>query len=499
MIMAGRTTKDMTNGSPMKLILGFLIPMLFGFLFQQFYNMMDTIIVGKYLGVNALAAVGSTGSINFMVIGFCMGVCSGFAIPVAQKFGEKNDHALRKYVANSGWLAGGFAVIMTLIVCILCRRILVWMNTPEDIFDGAYAYIFVIFLGIPACYLYNMLAGIIRSMGDSTTPLVFLLLSSAMNIALDLFTIVVLKMGVAGAAWATVISQAVSGILCLFYMKQRFTVLKMEGDEWRPDTYSMKVLCGMGIPMGLQYSITAIGSVVLQTAVNSLGSIAVASVTAGSKISGFFCCPFDAMGATMATYGGQNIGARKLERVDKGLRDCTILGLGYAVIAFVVIYFYGDMVALLFVDRSEMEILSNTRQFLLANAAFYFPLALVNIIRFMIQGLGYSRLAILAGVCEMAARSLMGFCLVPVLGYSAVCFANPMAWIAADLFLVPAYIHVLKRLRKVIRPAKEETVFAGASGREACGSAGKSLLDRSGHKKGRSGRPLGKGRKAAGI
>lgn len=447
--MTGRQMKDMTTGSPMKLILGFLIPMLFGLLFQQLYNMVDTIIVGKYLGVEALAAVGSTGSINFMIIGFCIGVCSGFAIPVAQKFGEKNEAAMRKFVANGGWLALGFAIIMTTVVCILCRQILVLMNTPEDIIDGAYAYIFVIFMGIPATFLYNMLSGIIRSMGDSTTPLFFLLVSSMMNIFLDFFTILVLHMGVAGAAWATVISQGVSGILCLLYMKKKFTVLKMQGDEWKPDKNAMMTLCSMGIPMGLQYSITAIGSVILQTAVNSLGSIAVASVTAGSKISMFFCCPFDAMGATMATYGGQNIGARKLDRIDQGVKACVILGAVYAVIALAVLYFFSDVVALLFVDAKETEILGNTRQFLIANCLFYFPLALINIIRFMIQGLGYSKLAIIAGVSEMIARSFVGFCLVPVFGYMAVCFANPIAWLAADAFLIPAYYHVMKRLRRL--------------------------------------------------
>lgn len=446
--MEKKTMKDMTSGSPMKLILGFLIPMLFGLLFQQFYNMMDTIIVGKYLGVQALAAVGSTGSVNFMIIGFCTGVCSGFAIPVAQKFGERNETALRRYVANGGWLAVGFSLVMTVIVCVLCRPILVLMQTPEDIIDGAYAYILVIFLGIPATYLYNLLAGIIRSLGDSKTPLFFLMISSFMNIALDLFTILVLDMGVAGAAWATVISQAVSGLLCLIYMKKKFVILKMQGDEWKPDKYAMTVLCGMGIPMGLQYSITAIGSVILQTAVNSLGSLAVASVTAGSKISMFFCCPYDAMGATMATYGGQNVGAKKLDRIDQGIKNCVILGAGYAVIAFCVIYFFSDIVALLFVDAKETEILANTREFLLANVAFYFPLALVNIFRFMIQGLGYSRFAIFAGVFEMAARTLVAFCLVPLFGYTAVCLANPCAWIAADIFLVPAYLYVMKELRR---------------------------------------------------
>ncbi len=449
--MAGNT-KDMTSGSPMRLILGFFIPMLFGFLFQQFYNMMDTVIVGRYLGVKALAAVGSTGSINFMILGFCMGICSGFAIPVAQKFGEKNDHALRQFVANSGWLAAGFSAVMTLTVCLLCRNILVWMRTPKDILEGAYSYIFVIFLGIPAAFLYNLLAGIIRSMGDSTTPLIFLLISSVMNVVLDLFMITVWKLGVAGAAWATVISQGVSGALCFLYMRKKFTVLKMTGEEWKPHRYSMKVLCGMGIPMGLQYSITAIGSVVLQTAVNSLGSAAVASVTAGSKISMMFCCPFDAMGSTMATYGGQNTGARKLGRISRGVRDCTILGAGYSLLAVMLIYCFGDVIAGLFVERGETEILADTRLFLLVNAMFYFPLALVNIYRFVIQGMGYSRLAILAGVSEMAARSVMGFCLVPMFGYTAVCFASPMAWIAADLFLVPAYLHVMRRLQVVMKP-----------------------------------------------
>ena len=447
--MAKGATKDMTEGPPLKLILGFFIPMLFGLLFQQLYNMADTIIVGKFLGVKALAAVGSTGSINFMIIGFCLGVCSGFAIPVAQKFGEKNMKALRRFVANSGWLAAIFAVVMTFAVCIFCRDILVLMQTPEDIIEGAYSYIFVIFLGIPATYLYNLLSCTIRSLGDSTTPLIFLVFSSVVNVLLDLFTILVLDMGVAGAGWATITAQAVSGILCLIYMRRKFTILKMDEEEWKPDRHYMKILCNMGIPMGLQYSITAIGSVILQTSVNSLGSMAVASVTAGSKISMFFCCPFDALGSTMATYGGQNVGARKLDRIDKGLKAGTLIGCIYAVAAFAVLLFMGQWVALMFVDPGETEILKNTQLFLIANSLFFIPLLGVNVVRFMIQGLGYPRLAILAGVCEMAARSFVGFCLVPLFGYLAVCIANPVAWIAADLFLIPAYRFVMKSLGRM--------------------------------------------------
>lgn len=448
--MAKSVTKDMTNGSPMKLILQFCIPLFFGMLFQQFYSMMDTVIVGKFLGVNALAAVGATGSINFMIIGFCMGVCNGFAIPVAQQFGAGDYHALRKYVANSAWLTIAFAGVMTVGVCALCRQILMWMNTPSDIMDGAYGYIFIIFLGIPVTYLYNLLSGIIRSLGDSKSPLIFLVFSSILNIALDMALILVFRMGVAGAAWATVISQAISGIACLIYMMKRFEILKITKEEWRLDGKYAAVLCNMGIPMGLQYSITAIGSVILQTAVNMLGSTAVASIAAASKIGLFFCCPFEAMGSTMATYAGQNVGAGKLDRISKGIKSTCIMGLVYSVAAFVLLTVFGTTIALLFVDASEILILQNVRWFLMINSAFFFPLALVNIVRFTIQGLGFSRLAILAGVCEMAARSIVGLGFVPVFGYIAACFASPIAWICADLFLIPAYLYVMKKLREML-------------------------------------------------
>lgn len=451
----------MTNGSPMKLILQFGIPLFFGMLFQQFYSMMDTVIVGKFLGVNALAAVGSTGSINFMIIGFCMGVCNGFAIPVAQQFGAGDYHALRKYVANSAWLTIAFAGVMTVSVCALCRQILMWMNTPKDIMGGAYSYIFIIFLGIPVTYLYNMLSGIIRSLGDSKSPLVFLIFSSVLNIALDMVLILVFHMGVAGAAWATVISQAISGIACLIYMMKRFEILKITKEEWRLDGKYAAVLCNMGIPMGLQYSITAIGSVILQTAVNMLGSVAVASIAAASKIGLFFCCPFDAMGSTMATYAGQNVGAGKLERISMGIKSTCVLGLVYSVAAFGALTVFGTTIALLFVDASETLILQNVRWFLMINSAFFFPLALVNIVRFTIQGMGFSRFAILAGVCEMAARSIVGLGFVPVFGYIAACFASPIAWVCADLFLIPAYLYVMKKMRKMME--KEPVSLSGIS------------------------------------
>lgn len=446
--MAKTATKDMTVGSPLKLILGFAIPTLLGMLFQQFYSMVDTMIVGKWLGVDSLAAVGSTGSINFMVVGFCIGVCSGFAIPVAQKFGAGDYKALRRFVTNSVWISAIFAVIMTVLVSIFCMDILRLMKTPENIIDEAYSYIFIIFIGIPVTYLYNLLSGIIRSLGDSKTPVYFLVISSILNIILDIMSIGVFHMGVAGPALATVISQAISGVLCLLYMKKHFEILHMEKDEWRWDWHYVKILCGMGIPMGLQYSITAIGSVVLQTAVNSLGSTAVASVTAGVKVSMFFCCPFDALGGTMATYAGQNVGAKRLDRINKGLWSATVIGSVYSIAACLILSFFGKTIALLFMDASEVEILNSVQLYLRFNTAFYIPLALVNIVRFAIQGMGFSTFAIFAGVCEMVARMIIAFIFVPIFGFVAVCAANPLAWIMADIFLIPAYLYCIKKLNR---------------------------------------------------
>lgn len=440
--------KDMTKGSPMKLILGFSIPLLFGFLFQQFYSLVDTVIVGRFLGKENLAAVGATGSVNFLIIGFCMGICSGFSIPISHKFGARDYSGLRRVMANCIWLTIAFAVIMTALTTVFCRYILVAMKTPDNILDAADSYIWVIFLGIPVTFLYNMTSGIIRALGDSKTPVIFLVMASFINIGLDLFFIVNLNWGVQGAAWATVISQGISGLCCLLFMIRKFEILRIQKGEWAPNRHLMGTLCGMGIPMGLQYSITAIGSVILQSATNTLGSDAVAAVTAAGRIGSFLACPFDAFGSTMATYGGQNAGAGKLERIGQGLKSCILLGAGYSVIALCISIFLGRPLAALFLDISEAAIIENVRLFLIINTLFYFPLALVNIIRFMIQGVGFPTFAILAGVFEMVARALAGVVLVPAVGFIGSCLGSPIAWVFADAFLIPAYFHVKKVLEK---------------------------------------------------
>ena len=438
--------KDMTNGSPSKHILGFAVPMLFGMLFQQFYNLVDTIIVGKTLGVEALAGVGATGSINFMIIGFCMGVCNGFVIPVAQCFGAKKPADLRKYVFNGYICSIVFAIVLTLASVIFCRRILIVMNTPADIIDHAYTYIVVIFIGIPTVFLYNMVSGVIRSLGDSKTPVVFLVLSSIINVVLDFFLILVCKMGVAGAGWATVTSQLISGLTCLIYMYKKYDILKGDKSERVLDRRFITNLCMNGVPMGLQYSITAIGSTILQAAVNTLGSTYVAAMTAGSKMFNFTCCPFDALGSTMATYAGQNVGAAKIKRLGQGVRSAMIIGSVYSVLSLIALYFTTDYIALLFVNASETTIIALTRQFILASACFYIPLTGVNVVRFCIQGMGFSVFAISAGILEMIGRAFAAIILIPSIGFMGACLASPIAWIAADAFLFPAFIHCAKKL-----------------------------------------------------
>ena len=441
--------KDLTKGSPFKLIIGFAVPMLLGMLFQQFYNLVDTIIVGKTLGVNALAGVGATGALNFMIIGFCMGVCSGFVIPVAQAFGAGKGAELRKYVFNGYVCSIIFSVVLTVSAVAGCRALLALLRTPLDIFEYSYSYINVIFIGIPTVFLYNIVSGIIRSLGDSKTPVVFLVVSSLINITLDFVFILGMKMGVAGAAWATNVSQLIAGVSCFVYMNRKYDIVKGGREDRKLDGRFVRKLCGNGIPMGLQYSITAIGSTILQASVNMLGPVYVAAMTAGGKIFNFTCCPFDALGSTMATYCGQNVGAGKYDRLGKGVMTASIIGWIYSVVSFVVLVFTARYISLLFVNPEETQIIELTHRFICASALFYVFLTLVNVVRFSIQGMGFSGLAIIAGIFEMAARAFAAVVLVPAIGFDGACLASPLAWVAADIFLVSAFLHCRKTLVRI--------------------------------------------------
>lgn len=448
--MQSRTNiRDLTVGKPMSLIFGFALSLFWGMLFQQLYNIIDTAIVANVLGKEAYAGVGATGAINFLIMGFCMGVCNGFAIPVAQRFGAKDFKSMRKFVTHAIILSCIFAAVMTFFVSIFCRNILIAMKTPSEVIDYSYSYIIVIFLGIPVTYMYNLLSGIIRALGDSKHPVQFLIVASILNIGLDFLFIIPFGMGIAGAALATVVAQLISGIMCLVFIIRKIDLLKLKKEDWAPDQSHFAILLNMGVPMGLQYSITAIGSVILQTAINGLGEDAVAAVTTAQKVGIFFCIPFDALGSTMATYGGQNVGAKKLDHLQKGLFAAVKLGCGYSIIAFVILYFFGRNFSMIFLKPEDLNCLDNAHLYLIINSAFYIPLALVNIVRFLIQGMGYSMFAILAGVMEMVGRTIVAMVMVPILGFPAICFASPVAWLLADAFLIPAYIIVRNKLSKI--------------------------------------------------
>lgn len=445
--MSKSKVKDLTVGSPMKLVLGFAVPLLFGYVFQQMYNFVDTAIVGRTLGSAALAAVGATGSLNFLILGFCNGICAGFGIPIAQSFGAKDETEVRRYVTNSVWLAAVISVVMATVTALGTRTMLVWMNTPADILDGAVSYIRLIFATIPVTMLYNLSGGVLRALGDSKTPVYYLVLASVINVVLDIVCIVYFGMGVAGAAFATVISQLVAGIGCLITIKKRFPILKFSRDDWKYRPLFAKRLINIGVPMGLQYSITAIGSVILQVSVNNLGTVAVAAVTAASKLSMVFACVFDALATTMATFAGQNVGAKKLDRINQGLRSAGLVGIVYCLLAFLTMWLAGKQLISLFVSAGDTEVIEKAYRFLLINGAFYIPLLFVNIVRLSIQGMGFTQMAVLAGVFEMIARTLVAVFLVPNFGFTAAAFASPVAWIFADAFLFPCYFSAMKKMR----------------------------------------------------
>lgn len=448
-------TKDLTSGSPLKVILMFTLPLVLGNLFQQFYALADTIIVGRFCGVSALASVGATGSVNYLILGFVIGVCNGFAIPIAQLFGARDYKDLRRHVANAAWLCIAGSVVLTVATVALTRPMMELMQTPDDILDGAVVYIGWIFAGIPFIFLYNMVAAIMRALGDSKTPLYFLILTSALNIGLDLFFIIPFHMGVLGAALATDISQVISGVLSFAYLRRKFDVLKMEKGDMAYSKKACGRLLGIGVPMGLQCSITAIGSVIMQWAVNVLGSTAVAAVTAAGKTQSLLTVPLESIGTAMATYAGQNLGASRMDRVRQGVNSALLIILVYALASAFILHFTDVQIMSLFLDTAkEVDIVNMGREYLFWNSVFFIPLGALIVWRYTIQGLGFSTLAMMAGVAEMVARTAVAIVLVPILGYFGAELSNPAAWVAACLFLYPAYKWTCRQLDNRLLAAK---------------------------------------------
>lgn len=436
-----KNTMDLTTGIPVWQILLFSVPLVLGTVFQQLYSFVDTVIVGRFLGVSALAAVGSTYSLNFLILGFVQGMCVGFGILLSQSFGAHDRKELQKYFVNGSVLACLIGAVLTAVTVILAGPLLRLIRTPEDILAMAVEYIRIIFLGIPASILYNYCAGALRAVGDSKHPFYFLLCSSVLNIVLDYVFIVPLNGGVGGAAWATVISQLVSGLLDIYWLTSRVRILEGWKEGAGLSGAHMGRLCSVGLPMGLEYSVSAVGAVVMQGAINSLGSIAVAAQTAGEKIRQMFTLPMESVGMAMATYAGQNYGARRPDRIREGIRSGLKIQYVYCAVVWVVIFLTKKTCVGLVLGETESEAAQGAVKYLSVMSIFFFIHGSLMIMRNTLQGLGRSLEAILSGIGELAGRSLGGFLAVRGLGFTAICLSNPMAWLFALIYcsVVTAY------------------------------------------------------------
>ena len=438
----------MTEGAPLPLIFRFMMPLLLGNLVQQTYNMVDAMIVGRLLGSHALASVGASTSVQFFILGLCIGCCAGFAIPVAQSFGADDLPAMRRYIWNALFLTLIITVIVTVTTSLFCHQILHLIRTPEDIYENAYLYLIVIFLGIPFSMLYNLLSSMLRAVGNSKMPFVFLTVSAFLNIFLDLFCVAVLHWGCAGTAIATVTSQALSGTFCLIYILKKVDIIKPRAAERKLSRRAIRTLLSMGLPMGMTYSITAIGSMVMQTANNGLGSVYVSGFTAGAKIKQFLLCPFDALGTAAATFAGQNYGAQRLDRVRTGVRQCILVGFFYGVAAGLVMIFAGSALSRLFLTSGYEDAIAAAAIYLRRMGYFFWVLAVLIIGRSTIQGLGFPGKAVAAGICEMTARTIFSITMVPLFAYTAICFTDQTAWMTAAIYTVIALTRLMKKLDK---------------------------------------------------
>lgn len=427
----------MTEGKPFKLILQFAFPLLVGNLLQQAYNIVDAAIVGRVLGTQALAAVGASSSVQFLVLGFCIGTCTGFGVPIAKNFGAGKLEDMRECIFNAMALTAGIAVIITIACALLCPTILHILSVPDEIYGNAYQYLLIIFLGLPFTLLYNLLSSILRSVGDSRTPFLFLAISTVLNIILDIFCIVMLRWGCAGAAVATVTAQAVSGLMCIAFIWKKVEIIKPSASNCVIKENVAKNLLLMGVPMGLQFSITAIGSMVMQSANNGLGSIYVSGFTAGMRIKQFALCPFDAIGSAVSVFCGQNLGAGKSQRIRRGVQDGLVIAILYGLAIGMVLIFGGRTLSMIFVSGEEAQVLDASAKYLRCLGYFFWCLGILTMCRMSTQGLGYSGSAVFSGVMEMIARCVVSLVFVKHYGYTAICFADQTAWIAACCYIAP--------------------------------------------------------------
>ena len=431
--------KDMTSGKPIKLIWNFTIPLLIGNLFQQLYNMADTFIVGRTIGVHALASVGSTGSIIFLILGFANGLTAGLAIPLAQRYGAKNYSGVKRSFYVSILISAVVAILLTILSMVFCRQILEIMQTPVEIIDGAYDYLMVIFAGIFSSMAFNLLSNIFRSIGDAKTPLYFLVIACIMNIILDVVFIAGFGMGVEGAGYATVLSQIFSALACILYIWKKIPILRLNSKDFVAESSDVREHVRISFPMAFQSSIIAIGAIIIQITLNQLGATAVAAYTAAQKIDQVAILPMMSFGVTMATFVAQNYGAKKYDRIWRGVRDCIKLSLTFAISVGIILNLFSPIFIRAFVGVGHEEVVELGAIYFITNGTMYSLLSLLFIYRYTLQGVGKTFTPTVAGIMELCMRAFAAVVLSNLYGYTGATMANPLAWLGSLIPLMIAY------------------------------------------------------------
>lgn len=443
---------DLTKGRPLSVLLKFVLPLFIGNVFQQLYNMVDTLIVGRFVGEDALAAVGSTGTIMFLTLGLAIGLTTGFAVLTSQRCGAKDDVGVRRSVANSILLSVVVTVVLTAAYMVSMGPLLRLMNTPDNIYQDAYTYIMIICAGTVASVYYNLTSALLRAVGNSRVPLYFLVFSAVLNVFLDLLLIIRFHMGVAGAALATDIAQGLSAVLCFIYIYRKVHWLWPQRGEWKFSGEATRFQMRVGIPMSLQFAITASGTMIMQAAVNLFGSTAVAGFTAANKMGNLLTQGMPSMGQAIASYSGQNYGYGDIDRVKKGVHSALLILVAYALIAMAVGYFALPVTVRMFftgsADLSALMPWAKTYTYL--TIIFYIPLSFIFVFRNAMQGCGYGFLPMMGGVVELAARFITALIAMHVHSYALACFCDPMAWVAACVFTGIAYLSVMRKIESSI-------------------------------------------------
>lgn len=459
--------KNLTSGSPLRLIVAFTLPLLVGNLFQQAYAVADAVVVGRMLGVDALAAVGASGSLQFLLFGFAMGNSAGLAIPVSRAFGAGDLPTMRRAVTTGALISAVVAVGITLVGTFGAPTMLSWLGTPPALMGQSTEFLVVLFGGALSTVAFNYLSSVIRALGDSRTPLFFLIIACVLNVILVIVFIGALGSGVGGAAWATVISQLVSVLLCIGLIWRKMPVLHLRRSDWRIDVAQIRQSATLGLTLGFQMSIIAIGAAMLQFGINGLGTDAVAAFTAAMRVDQVAVIPLATVGVAMTTYAAQNAGAQEWRRVLTGVRQAMLLSVGMSVVLGLMIVFAGTQLVRLFVGDGQDRVVAMAHEYLLVNGALYSILAVLFLVRHVIQGLGSTMAPTIAGVLELIARGVLGVFVVQHVGWIGVVLAAPLAWVVALVPLLAAWRFHHRRLVAAERQQLAEVVPETAAGPRA--------------------------------